>query len=426
MKRCRIVIFIIIFSMIVQLTAFYDSREIDDLAYVIAMGIDKNGENLVLTLMFAVPIAIGIGEQESGGGGKGSHLISVECNNILSGVKMADAYTSKEISFSHCKLLIISKELAEEGIRSLLDGIYRWKEFRPSMYISISLDSPKNELEKIQPVLEINPAKYLEMINRTYEYTGFLAESNIENIHLQMECTCIQAVANLSGISSDYDIYNTDFFSTAPYKGRNAVFEGDFIAGKSPISGNEATTFKGLAVFDADVMVGTLDGQETMYYRILRGDFESSLLTLPDPIERDRYIVIRISRVKSPDVKVSVEGDNPFIKIKVSLEGDFVSIDSGINYEQGENMRILEKEVNDFLCDEIYNLLEKTAREYHSDIFGYGKKMKYKFLTWDEWVDFGWLNKYKNSSFEVSVDFKIRRTGLTIFNTEVFGSKGGK
>ena len=52
--------------------------------------------------------------------------------------------------------------------------------------------------------------------------------------------------------------------------------------------------------------------------------------------------------------------------------------------------------------------LYKTAKEYHSDIDGFGKHAVKYFLTMQEWNDYNWLDNYKNSTFNVTVDSTLK------------------
>jgi len=52
--------------------------------------------------------------------------------------------------------------------------------------------------------------------------------------------------------------------------------------------------------------------------------------------------------------------------------------------------------------------------------------MKGKFLTWDEWTNFNWIEKYPDSEFEVDVDLKIRRPGLMLRTYPAAGTEVGE
>lgn len=180
----------------------------------------------------------------------------------------------------------------------------------------------------------------------------------------------------------------------------------------------------GLAVFDGTKMVGELDGDETKYYLMLRGDFNNSYVTIPDPLKKDKFLILNIRQSRKPVKRVQMEGENPKIYAKAILEADILSIQSGRNYDSAQNMEFIEKSVEDFLKKGMTSFLERTSKEFKSDICGFGKSIKGTFLTWKEWEDFNWLRKYENSTFDVEVDLKIRRPGLIIRTMPAYGTEG--
>jgi spore germination protein KC len=71
-------------------------------------------------------------------------------------------------------------------------------------------------------------------------------------------------------------------------------------------------------------------------------------------------------------------------------------------------------------------MLKRTAEEFGSDTLGIGETIKRKFLTWKQWTDFDWIQKYRNSSFTVNVDVKIRRPGHIIKTIPAYGTQKGE
>jgi len=89
-------------------------------------------------------------------------------------------------------------------------------------------------------------------------------------------------------------------------------------------------------------------------------------------------------------------------------------------------VKILEDAAEKFFEKGFLRMLKKTAKEFKSDIAGFGKEMKGKFLTWDEWTNFNWIEKYPDSEFEVDVDLKIRRPGLMLRTYPAAGTEVGE
>ncbi len=420
MKKYKFVMVILLiclqFSM---LTGCFDRREVDDMAYPIALGFDKGVTNdLRMTLQLALPISIGGSGSDGGGGGGGDKSVSVvtvDTPTIYSGLNMLNTFISKQINLSHVKVIVFSEELAREGVTKYLHAMIRNKEFRPSIHIVVSRGSAEKFINAVKPKLETNPARYYEQLLGAYRYTGFTADSQMIEFYHRTESSAVQPVAVLAGVSrfessDDFDLEG----STYKEKGRELPLEGDFKAGESTKTGDLKIDIMGLAVFNGGKMVGELDGDETTYHLMLDGTFNSSFFTMPDPQEKDKFIVLNIKRSRKTEKRVDIINDKPKLCAKVILEADVLSIQSGINYESRENIGVLEKAVEDFFKEGMLRYLNKSCKQFGTDTSGFGLKMKGKFLTWKEWEEFNWLEKYKDSTFDVTVDVKIRRPGLIL------------
>ena len=118
-KKFAILIFLFLAPSII-LTGCYDSREVDNMAYVTAIGVDKGtNENLKFTLQFAVPLNIsgGIETGEKSEGGKSPlDNMTIEADTLYSAIDYANNSISKQVNVAHCKLLVFSDELAKEGL----------------------------------------------------------------------------------------------------------------------------------------------------------------------------------------------------------------------------------------------------------------------------------------------------------------------
>jgi spore germination protein KC len=240
-----------------------------------------------------------------------------------------------------------------------------------------------------------------------------------------MDDTSIQPIAVLAGAS---DFKNSDDFdlsgSTYKEKGRSQPLEGDFKAGGVTKVGEQKNEIMGLALFDRGKMVGEIDGEETTYHLMAEGEFGYSYLTFPDPLKQGHYVLLNVKQSRKPKKKVEMVDSKPKIDVKIILEADILSIQSGINYEDPKNIGVLERAAEEFLKEGALRYLNKTSGEFGVDICGFGKLMKSKFLTWDQWVDFGWLKKYKDATFDVNVDLKIRRPGLMLRTVSEEGTQG--
>lgn len=422
---CSLLMFIIFCTIF---TGCYDRREVDDLTFVIAVGLDKGKTNtLRLTLQYAIPKAMGGGEGGGGGGEKALGSITVESPSLYSGLNMANNSLGKQINLSHAVVLVFSEELAKEGgVGKYLRGAVRGREFRPNMFVAVSRSSAEEYLKSIKPVQEIDPSKFYQLKFSSYKYTGFSDGTTFFDFYTEMESYAVQPVAALVDVSrykseDEFDIRN----STYKEKGKPVPFEGDYKAGDIPKTGDIAGEIMGLAAFSGLIMVGELDGEEAADYLMVTSSYNNSYITFTDPKDKDKVIILNVKQSRKPVRKVEIANGKLQIKVQIKLEADILAIQSGINYEAPENTKLLEDNASERIRNNIERFLNKTAKEFKSDICGFGRSVKGKFLTWKEWENYNWLDKYKDSSFDVSVDLKIRRPGLMVRSLPAVSSQGG-
>ena len=186
MKKLK---FIFLFSIICfTLTGCFSKSEIEDLAYVIALGIDKGSDdNILVSYQLAVPIKIA---GEGSEGGKGSTtLVTLETDSLYNSISRANTMISKEIKLSHNKLIVLSEELAKEGIHDLLNALVTNREVRPKTSIIIYKGQAKEMLENLEPVLEKNPARYYDLLLDANQYTGYALDNYLFNFYIQSKDT---------------------------------------------------------------------------------------------------------------------------------------------------------------------------------------------------------------------------------------------
>lgn len=110
-----IAFFILLVIFINGFSASYTSRQIGNLAYVLAMGIDVGEKSkLKVSVQFSQSSTFA---SSSGGSSPSSNnivLVSGEANSIFSAINLLNSYIGKEINLSHCSLFIFSEEFAKQ------------------------------------------------------------------------------------------------------------------------------------------------------------------------------------------------------------------------------------------------------------------------------------------------------------------------
>ena len=131
----------------------YNLYDIDNLAYVIALGFDV-GDNNILKLSFQIS-ALGSSSGESGKAQSDNPKVNtVECSSLENGINIMNSYLSKDLNLAHCKMIIFSEELASMDISDYIYTLVNNNQIRSDSNILISRCSAEYFLNNSKPVLE--------------------------------------------------------------------------------------------------------------------------------------------------------------------------------------------------------------------------------------------------------------------------------
>ena len=152
-SRIRIIITIIVVVLTTLLTGC-TGKEPNEIAYVVALGIDStDDDNYKITIQYANTTQISGGASESGGK-SGSEIVdnvTIEAPNIYAGVGLANNIVSKSFSMSHAKLIVFSKEIAEKGVKDMIETLVRSEEIRPDVFIAVANTTANDYLTSVNP-----------------------------------------------------------------------------------------------------------------------------------------------------------------------------------------------------------------------------------------------------------------------------------
>jgi spore germination protein KC len=423
-----------------SMTGCWDLTEIDEKAYVISIGLDKGTQNVLkMSLLIAIPKNIVSGgggsstdssEKKDGGSGKGkesSELVVVEVPTIPSGINMANAFISRRVSLTHLKAVVFSEELSKEGVGRFLDYFNRDREVRGTSNVIVAKGGSDKFLRSLKPVLETNPAKYIELMAHANLYTAAIAKTTIGDFIRDVQSYDEQPIAVLGGVNKqalqeeEPIPYMKPIRKEADASNPN---EGDYIAGIIPRKGDADRELMGCAIFDGDKMVGEFSGVETVVMMLIRGDYQSNFSSFEDPLKKGYYVPIDLRVKKDPSIKVKRIGNRFDISVKLELYGYVMAIQSGIDYQEEKNMIILEKSVEETVTKLANRVIKRAQKEYKSDVFKFGHYARHTFWSEDDWKKANWKGAFSDADIKVETDFTISHMGMVRKNSQIISSNG--
>ena len=400
--------FIVIMCIVLLLgfNASYTSLNIDNLAYVVALGVEV-GENDIYKVSFQFIPRSGEEKSESTSSSNRNKTVinTVEAPSLNTAINLMNSYLARKINLSHCKVVIFSEEIAINGISKEIYSLVNNSQARPSTNIIICKNTAEKYIKDTNPVLENSITKYYELFPNSSKYTGYIYNATLGDFFSQLVSSTCEPFAILGGINSN--MYN-DNNNISP---SNNI--GDMKSTETSFSSLRGSENIGIAVFKEDKLVGELDATETLCISIIKGEVSSFLIHIPNPKNNEEEIDLIIYPSGQKKITVDILNGSPYITFSEKFVGKIYSASEDKEYLNTEEIKTLSELSNKYLNNIITNYLYKTSLKYQSDINDFGKYALSKFLTVDDFEKYDWKNNYKNSTFKVYTDTHVQ-TGFLI------------
>ncbi|WP_404406878.1 Ger(x)C family spore germination protein [Jeotgalibacillus malaysiensis] len=393
--KCKFVFLFLMVTGILFVSGCWNQKELNDLAIISAMAIDKNDDGqYVKTIQLINPGSVAGGLQ--GGGGGQSPAVTVYTatgDSVMQAHFNASSKISRRLYHGHANLIVVSEELAkEDGITTILDAFERDPEIRTTSRIVVAHDTKAGDLLKSLTAVEKIPA---EKVNGILKVT---AQSRGENVEVTLQEVIKSLTAEgmepvISGFRMKGDIEKGKKMDNIQQSELDTTLEAD-----------------GLAIFK--------EGKLIDWYK---GEMSRGVIWILDKIEETEveidwdgkkniigYTVIRQKTKISADTKNVL----PVITIHTNAEGDIREVRTPVDLTDPAIILDLEKELEKEIKREIEETIKKTQQN-KTDIFGFGEVVhrsdpeKWKELKGD-WDD----SYFPNLNVKVEVEVFIRRSGL--------------
>ena len=295
---------------VIFLTGCYDLKEIDETAYIVALGIDNGSENnFSYTFQFSSPLSIMENSAEGQPEPKKEENSSVTTLTIMApdfyiAKNLTNNFLSKNIDMSHLKLIVFSAEVDETGITKHSQLLLREREVRPHTSIAISPDLAADYLKNVNPELESNTSKYYELMS---------LRSN--NIYTPSQ--------KLHDFVDSIETRDRDTTLPIATKGENVnVFPKDshihewITPSASEISAKHSVLC-GMAVFEGGKLTSAMDADSSMLFNFLSHNIENFVVSIKDNYNPTEALSFRIitTRPASFNIDLKKKGDSSFSKM---------------------------------------------------------------------------------------------------------------
>ncbi|MDR4887847.1 Ger(x)C family spore germination protein [Fredinandcohnia sp. QZ13] len=364
------------------LTGCWDRTEVNDLALILAAGVDKGeNNNIELSAQIYIPQGSQGGQQSgmsSGSSSNQSFVRSAEGETIADAMARLQEELTRQVFWGQNEVLIIGEQLAKAGISNEIDFWLRHSEPRIRADVFVSKGRAKTVLGAI-PELERDAAKQLRKIVKT---------------HVGVKVTVKDLSQMLSGESAP---------AVLPWVEELPPSLMDSKKKEIPI-------INGVAIFKEGKMVGRLDDKVTRGILWPRNEIKSGVITIAFDDENG-HISLHLLRSHT-ELTPSIKDGKWSMHINTNVDLEVIQNTTKVNLFNPKVIKKAEQKVKDEIEQRERLAFSEVQKKLNADIFGFADEFQRKYpQIWkkekDEWNE---IFPEVAVSFETKV--KIERTGL--------------
>ncbi len=378
MKKIIISIFILF-----TLSGCWNYKELNDYSIVTGIAIDKNEDR------YEVSVLISNAPKSSGDNNDSSQsqivVYTEDGKSLFEALKNIGLISPKELYIGSFSILVVSEEIAKEGLENVVDLFVRYTSARNNFYIAIAKDTKAvNTLKILTPLTSFPSQNISDNLKSTTNLQGTIAKTSFnELLSILLRKGIDPAINSISVIGN-------------PEEGES----------KENLESSEPKSYIKigyLSIFKNDKLVDWATHDESLGINILNNMISEMYLTLD---YEDGYIVVDTTSFSSK-IETKVENNKPKIDINVKCEARIIEVRGNINLEKSNVIEQLEKKSNDKIKSHINEAINLAIKN-KADVFGFGLKFYQNHPKYFESVKDDWGNIMSSIDFNINSELILK------------------
>ncbi len=362
-----------------MLSGCWDRTEVNDLAYVISTGFDKVEDN-EFRISVQVPLPGSMGGQGSSGGGGGTggsgpyYVDSGVGRNVRESNDDLQKRMSRQLYFSHRRIIIFGEELARGGFKKSLDVVLEQTESRLSTYVLLT-DGEAIEILNATPHLEQLPSEAAREIAKSS--VGITVKDVLEDIAKPGKDPVIPKIEKTLTQNGDSE------------------------------DKKEELKINGFGVLKGEKLAFFTTKQEAIGVMWLLEEFKGANYTFSVGEKNELNVKIHKNKV-NPTFKV--KNGQPSFTLNISIASTMMQNEPNLKLSEKKNYQQVKKQFENQVKDEVMAILQHSMKE-GIDLYGLGFELYLKEnKQWEEKWAQNWEEILPELTVDVKVDAEITRT----------------
>lgn len=378
--------FLLILFLCLVCSGCWNYNELNELAIVTGMGIDKTEDGIKVSLMISNSQSTQGSTRE---GEAQTTVFSGTGKNITEALEEIDVQNPRNLYLGHLSVAVVDEEIAREDISIITDALLRNPETAKKYYLILARDNKAEEILKSLSPLEFFPSQNISLnIQNSSKSQGIISDTKLSEFVINLLDNGVSATMpsiSIKGNSNKID-NQEDLKETKP----NATLET-----------------RSIGIFKDFKLVAWTTREESQGINIINNKIDRLYIT--NEFENDEQVVVLIDSVKT---KVNISNDKTLlVKINTKTKGAIVETNTDFNLK---DTKVIEK-INRKTEENMKKIIEKAikvAKENHSDIFGFGNMLYKKDYKYFNKIKSEWHDTYfPNLEVEVDVDVSLKSKG---------------
>lgn len=365
---------ILLMLLTIFLSGCWDMVEINQRLFVSSIGVDlydeKGMNKYLVTYVYPNINAIGKNATED----KKKYTVSTPCSSIFQAGKEFSTNVEYPFYYKHLKVLILAKDVIKDGnmTREIIDELNRDTKINKKLLLLVAEDNAKDILESKPPQGQISDGTIYNILRDNRSASRFTPQT-LTTLITEMDCNGVSIMPRANKKGAELSI-------------------------------------SGAAIIKDYQFIGWIGEKENRAISLIKDKVEIELIDIPYKDSILSYAVTDVKSHKKVDIDDEIRA-NLFVGLEGYLQG--YKMDNHINVFNNEVLLDMEGALEKQIKREIEETINLIQNQYNADVIGIGEHLsKFNPKAWKE-VEDKWGEIFPEIKFDIDVDVKIRRTGLT-------------
>ncbi|SCZ01729.1 Ger(x)C family spore germination protein [Alkaliphilus peptidifermentans] len=376
MKKTMLLLSLLI--VITFTSSCWSRREIEDLGFVMGLGISKTEAGLY-TVVAQLANANAI-VSEAPNSTEIYTLVKAEGLTVFDALRNLSMIAKRRLYIAHLTAIVIHEEIAKEGLSLIMGVFLQDMELRLGSYVFIS-QVPPEEIFDTPNFIGLVPAMGLELIAENY---GANSKIFISDLH-----------ATVEAVNNPTLNYVTALVEKIPGPSNSEMSQ---------------MNLSRIVIFDNDKLAGYLDYEEGQAYNFITNNFRIGLIVFEHAGSKDK-IVIEILESSTKIIPEYRDGEISF-RIVLNIKGNIAERIPILQGFSELDIVPVQNQLNQVIEDKLKTAIDSAQQDFKIDYFNLSKDFSRKYPKEFKEMQEEWNDIFSNAKIDVEVKSSVIHSAL--------------